>query len=87
MLLLGGIGNNRGALLGATVFVILDRFITYYKHELVGILPFDVIWLYQILLGLITAIILIYKPQELLPERPHIPEEVRERFKSAQTGS
>ncbi|MEM3870154.1 MAG: branched-chain amino acid ABC transporter permease, partial [Candidatus Korarchaeum sp.] len=66
MLLLGGIGNNRGALLGATVFVILDRFITYYKHELVGVLPFDVIWLYQILLGLITAIILIYRPQGLL---------------------
>ncbi|MEM0017165.1 MAG: branched-chain amino acid ABC transporter permease [Candidatus Korarchaeum sp.] len=87
MLLLGGIGNNRGALLGATVFVILDRFITYYKHELVGVLPFDVIWLYQILLGLITAIILIYRPQGLLPERPRIPKDVRERFRRAQATS
>lgn len=85
MLLLGGIGNNRGALLGATVFVVLDRFITYYKHELVGVLPFDVIWLYQILLGLITAIILIYRPQGLLPERPRVPKEVREKFKSVRT--
>ena len=81
MLFLGGIGNNRGALLGATVFVILDRFITYYKHELVGILPFDVIWIYQILLGFLTALILIYRPQGLLPEKPYIPKDIRERIK------
>lgn len=87
MLFLGGIGNNRGVLLGTTVFVALDRFITYYKHELVGVLPFDVIWIYQLLLGIITALILIYRPQGLLPERPYVPKEVRERFKSVQQKS
>ena len=86
MLLLGGIGNNRGALLGATVFVLLDRFITYYKHEFAGMLPFDVIWLYQLLLGAITAMILIYRPQGLLPERPHIPRDVRERVRALSRG-
>jgi branched-chain amino acid transport system permease protein len=83
MILLGGIGNNKGALVGTTVFVALDKFITYYKHEFVGLLPFDVIWLYQILLGAITALILIYRPQGVLPERPYIPKDVRERVKSS----
>ncbi len=83
MLLLGGMGNNKGVLLGTTVFVALDRFITYYKHSIAGMLPFDVIWIYQILLGFITALILIYRPEGILPERPHIPKEVRERFKKA----
>jgi branched-chain amino acid transport system permease protein len=83
MILLGGLGNNKGALVGATTFVALDRFITYYKHEFVGLLPFDVIWLYQILLGAITAFILIYRPQGVLPERPYIPKDIRERVKSS----
>jgi len=42
-----------------------------------------VIWLYQILLGAITALILIYRPQGVLPERPYIPKDVRERVKSS----
>jgi branched-chain amino acid transport system permease protein len=83
MLFLGGTGNNKGALAGATIFTALDRFITYYKHELVGILPFDVIWLYQILVGAITALVLIYKPQGVLPERPYIPKDIRERIKKS----
>jgi branched-chain amino acid transport system permease protein len=83
MLFLGGMGNNRGALAGATIFTVLDRFITYYKHELAGVLPFDVIWLYQILVGAITALVLIYRPQGVLPERPYIPKDIRERIKKS----
>jgi branched-chain amino acid transport system permease protein len=81
MILLGGIGNNRGALLGTAVFVTLDKLIIYYKYSFEAILPFDVVWLDYILLGIITAIVLIYRPQGLLPERPHIPKELRERIK------
>ncbi|RDD53584.1 MAG: branched-chain amino acid ABC transporter permease [Candidatus Korarchaeota archaeon NZ13-K] len=80
MIFLGGLGNNKGALAGATVFVVIDRLITYYKHEFTGLLPFEVIWLYQIVLGILTAIILIYRPQGILPERPYIPKDVRERL-------
>lgn len=80
MLLLGGIGNNKGVFLGTTIFVTLDRFITYYKHSLAGLLPFDVIWVYQLLIGFITMLILLYKPEGLLPEKPYIPKGVKERI-------
>jgi len=83
MLLLGGMGNNKGVLLGTTIFVALDRFITYYKHSLAGLLPFDVIWIYQLLLGLITALILLYRPEGLLPEKPYIPKDIREKIKKS----
>jgi len=45
------------------------------------VIPFDVVWLDYILLGIITAVILIYRPQGLLPERPHIPKDLRERIR------
>lgn len=80
MVLLGGIGSNRGALLGTFIFVTLDKLIIYYKHSFEAFLPFDVVWLDYILLGIITAIILIYKPQGLLPERPYIPKDIRKRI-------
>jgi len=81
MVLLGGIGSNRGALLGTAIFVALDKLIIYYKHSLEAVIPFDVVWLDYILLGIITTVILIYRPQGLLPERPHIPKDLRERIR------
>ncbi len=82
MVLLGGLGNNKGALLGTLVFTVLDKFIIYYKHALAGMLPFDVVWLDQVLLGLLTAIILIYRPQGLLEEKPYVPKELRAKLRS-----
>jgi len=81
MVLLGGIGSNRGALLGTAIFVALDKLIIYCKHSLEAVIPFDVVWLDYILLGIITAVILIYRPQGLLPERSHIPKDLRERIR------
>jgi branched-chain amino acid transport system permease protein len=73
MILLGGMGSNRGALLGTFIFVALDKLILYYKYAFVGILPFNVVWLNYLLLGLITIIILIYRPEGIVrtwQERP-----------------
>ncbi len=66
MILLGGMGSNRGALVGTFVFVSLNKLILYYKYAFVGILPFDVVWLNYLLLGLITILILIYRPEGLV---------------------
>jgi branched-chain amino acid transport system permease protein len=70
MLLLGGLGSNVGTLVGtATWFTIYDL-ILYYKFYLQNILPFDVVWLNYILLGIIVMVILVFRPQGLIPEKP-----------------
>jgi len=66
MILLGGMGSNRGALVGTFIFVALDKLIIYYKYTFAGILPFDIVWLNYLLLGLITILILIYRPEGLV---------------------
>ncbi|RZN63156.1 MAG: branched-chain amino acid ABC transporter permease [Thermoproteota archaeon] len=70
MILLGGVGNNIGVLLGTFIYNTIYKLIVFYKFELGGILPFDVVWLNYILLGALIIIILIYRPQGLLPEKP-----------------
>jgi hypothetical protein len=44
--------------------------ILYYKFYLQNILPFDVVWLNYILLGIIVMVILVFRPQGLIPEKP-----------------
>jgi branched-chain amino acid transport system permease protein len=68
MILIGGMGTNRGALVGTAIVVSLDKLITYYKYAFIGILPFDIIWLNYLLLGIITILILIYRPQGIVSE-------------------
>jgi branched-chain amino acid transport system permease protein len=70
MILIGGMGSNRGTLVGTAVVVTLDKLITYYKYAFVGILPFDIIWLNYLLLGIITVLILIYRPEGIIRETP-----------------
>ena len=68
MILIGGMGTNRGALVGTAIVVSLNKLITYYKYAFIGILPFDIIWLNYLLLGIITILILIYRPQGIVSE-------------------
>ena len=66
MILLGGMGSNRGVLVGTFIFVALDKLILYYKYSFAGILPFDIIWLNYLLLGFLTILILIYRPEGIV---------------------
>lgn len=70
IVILGGAANNRGVSLGALVFVTVRKFITFYKGSLAPFLPFDIVWLDMLLMGIVLLVILMYKPQGLLPERP-----------------
>jgi len=70
MILLGGTGNNLGVTLGTFIYCTVYKLIVFYKFALMEVLPFDVVWLNYILLGALIIIILIYRPQGLLPERP-----------------
>lgn len=66
MILIGGMGSNRGALVGTFIFVALDKLILYSKYAFAGILPFDIIWLNYLLLGFLTILILIYRPEGIV---------------------
>jgi branched-chain amino acid transport system permease protein len=68
MILLGGMGSNKGTFVGTIIFVALNKLIIYYKYAFVGILPFNIVWLNYILLGLITVLVLIYRPEGIVRE-------------------
>ncbi|MEM1986375.1 MAG: branched-chain amino acid ABC transporter permease [Nitrososphaeria archaeon] len=70
MVMLGGVGNNLGCLLGTFLCIIIRRIVYWLKFYLV-FLPVDIMWLEYILLGLAFMIVMIYKPEGILPEKPY----------------
>jgi len=69
MILLGGMGSNIGTAVGTLVFVTLDELIDYFKYTFAPFLPFNVVWLNYLLLGLLTIFILIYRPEGIIREK------------------
>ncbi|MBC7219334.1 MAG: branched-chain amino acid ABC transporter permease [Hadesarchaea archaeon] len=69
MMLLGGSANNIGVVSGVFTFVLLRKLIVMYKTELSPYLPFDVLWLELILYGVMVILILLYRPEGLIPEK------------------
>ncbi|MBK8049717.1 MAG: branched-chain amino acid ABC transporter permease [Anaerolineales bacterium] len=69
MVVLGGLGNMRGALLGALIVTVLDRFTSIAAIQL-NMLGLDLEFNYvrYILFGVILLLMLRYRPQGLLPE-------------------
>ena len=69
MVVLGGLGNNRGALLGAALIAILDRFT---QVAAIGLnmsgSPIEFNYVRFIAYGIILLLMLRYRPQGLLPE-------------------
>jgi len=70
MVILGGAANNVGVVLGAFAFVALRRFIDYYKVQLAPFVPFSVVWLDYLLLGVMLILIQMYRPEGLIREKP-----------------
>jgi ABC-type branched-subunit amino acid transport system permease subunit len=71
MIVLGGLGNSRGALVGALLITVLDRVtaITAIQLNRSGIeLEFN--YVRYILFGVILLLMLRFRPQGLLPETP-----------------
>ncbi len=71
MVVIGGIGNNRGALLGAFIVTILDRVtaIAAIQLDTFGV-QLEFTYVRFILFGLIILLMLRFRSQGLLPERP-----------------
>lgn len=80
ILLLGGAGNNKGVLLGTLVLVTTKQLLMVYKHEIVELLmiPFETVWLEYIAFGFLMLLVLFYKPEGLIKERPVIIKRVRD---------
>ena len=71
MVVLGGIANNRGALLGAAMIAILDRFTQVAAITLnMGGSPIEFNYARYIAFGVILLLMLRYRPGGLLPESP-----------------
>lgn len=70
MVIVGGAANNIGVMLGALIFVTVRKLIIFYKELLAPYIPFDVVWLDFLLLGVILILVLMYRPQGVLPEKP-----------------
>jgi len=70
MFMVGGVGNNMGATIGTFIFITLRRLIIFFKHDIEIFVPFQVQWLEQILTGVMLLLIIIFRPQGLLPEKP-----------------
>lgn len=73
MVLLGGAANHWGALLGAITMTLLDHVTRPSFYAILGVeanLPFDINYLRYILIGLMIILILMFRPEGLLPEKP-----------------
>jgi branched-chain amino acid transport system permease protein len=86
MLILGGAGNNAGALLGAFAFVLTKILLITYKFEITSALhlPFQAVWLEYILFGVAMILILFYKPEGLIKEKPIFTKAVKKIVKAKQ---
>jgi branched-chain amino acid transport system permease protein len=71
MVVIGGIGNNWGTLLGAFIVTLLDRLtaIAAIQMDALGV-ELEFTYVRFILFGLIILFMLRFRPQGLLPERP-----------------
>jgi branched-chain amino acid transport system permease protein len=69
MVIIGGSGNNFGALAGTVSLISLRRVLIYMKPSL-GFLPFSPIWFEHILLGVILLLVMFRRPEGLIPEKP-----------------
>jgi branched-chain amino acid transport system permease protein len=79
MILLGGLGNNRGVVAGVAAFVTARIMLTTYKFEIAHALnlPFDPVWLEYILFGILMLLILVYRPEGIFKEKPIVTKPIK----------
>ncbi|HVU09956.1 MAG TPA: branched-chain amino acid ABC transporter permease [Phototrophicaceae bacterium] len=69
MVVLGGLGNNKGALLGAFLITVLNRVLAVAAIQLNTLgTAVEFNYFQYILLGIILIVMLLYRPKGLLPE-------------------
>jgi len=69
MLILGGPGNNAGTFLGCAVITALRRIIIVNKWLLESLFFFPVAYFESVLLGVLLILVIIFRPNGLIPEK------------------
>ncbi|MEM0153309.1 MAG: branched-chain amino acid ABC transporter permease [Ignisphaera sp.] len=69
-IMLGGVGNNLGVVLGTLLFSSARMLIVMYKYEISMVIPIDPVWLEYLLTGLVVVMVTMFRPRGLLPEKP-----------------
>jgi len=69
MLILGGPGNNAGTFVGCALVISMRRLIIVYKWYFDKLLFFPTAYFENVLLGLFLIIIMIFRPNGLIPEK------------------
>lgn len=77
MILLGGKGNTKGVVAGVSIFVVLRFMLETYKYELFGWLPVGLQWVEYMIFGSLLILILIYRPEGLIKEKPIITSPIK----------
>ncbi len=69
MVILGGMANNKGAVVGAAILTFVDRALTFITPNLqiTVITPDYIRWM---IVGLLIVLVLMFLPQGLIPEEP-----------------
>ncbi|NOZ88676.1 MAG: branched-chain amino acid ABC transporter permease [Crenarchaeota archaeon] len=73
MMILGGMGNNLGVVAGAFILATLRMAITQYKDTIAPYLPFQPQWLDYLVLGAVLILVLMVRPEGILPEKTRYP--------------
>ncbi len=84
IILLGGASNNKGTAVGTIIFVTVMEVIDFYKTNIVSFLhlPVEAVWLEYILFGIMMLLILYYKPEGILPEKPIITPAIKKAYET-----
>jgi branched-chain amino acid transport system permease protein len=69
-MMLGGAGNNLGVLIGVLLYTVTRTTIIIYNGAISAVLGIAPEWLEYILIGLIIALVVLFRPKDILPEKP-----------------
>jgi branched-chain amino acid transport system permease protein len=71
IVILGGLASNRGTVLGAFIFTLLDRLSRLILVEILNVqLPFEINYVRNIVVALLLVVILVFQPKGIVPEGP-----------------
>jgi branched-chain amino acid transport system permease protein len=70
MLIIGGMGNNVGALAGVAIYYALDRILSIYKESIRQVINVDPIFFQYIIFGVVIILVLMFRPQGVFGEKP-----------------
>ena len=89
IIILGGLGSTNGVVAGVFLFVVVRVLLTTYKWELKSALhlPFEAVWLEYMIFGVLMLLVLIFKPEGLLREKPTMTQPIRVAVKRTGKGA